>query len=161
MREDYQEAVLAAVELIAPGKVLAYGDIAELLGTGGPRQVGAVLARSGSAVPWWRVIRASGEPPACHGRSAWAHYAAENTPVRGTPGDDGTGYRVRIAEARWQPSAADWEILDGLRHGLESGGAVQASSGAPAGDRDLSGGRSDAQGRGRGSTGSGNVGAAW
>lgn len=120
MREDYQEAVLAAAELIAPGKVLAYGDIAELLGAGGPRQVGAVLARSGNAVPWWRVIRASGEPPACHGGRAWEHYVTENTPVRGRPSADGTGYRVRITEARWQPSDTDWEVLDGLRRGLES-----------------------------------------
>ncbi|MBD8044155.1 MGMT family protein [Arthrobacter sp. Sa2BUA2] len=144
MRQDYQEAVMAAVELIAPGKVLAYGDIAELLGTGGPRQVGAVMARSGGAVPWWRVIRASGEPPACHGRTAWEHYAAENTPVRGTPADDGTGYRVRIAEARWQPSAADWIVLDGLRRGLgsaeaDSEAAEQAPGGAPAGCGDAVG----------------------
>ncbi|WP_312180893.1 MGMT family protein [Arthrobacter sp.] len=118
MREDYQEAVLATAELIPPGKVLAYGDIAEILGFGGPRQVGAVLARCGSSVPWWRVLRASGEPPACHGHRAWEHYSAEHTPVRGTPAADGTGYRVRIAEARWQPSAADWSVLDDLRRRL-------------------------------------------
>ena len=118
MREDYQEAVLAAADLIPPGKVLAYGDIAEILGTGGPRQVGAVLARCGSEAPWWRVIRASGEPPACHGNRAWEHYCAERTPVRGTPSADGTGYRVRIADARWQPSATDWPVLDELRRRL-------------------------------------------
>ncbi|MFF3038670.1 MGMT family protein, partial [Arthrobacter citreus] len=37
MREDFQEAVLAVAALIPPGRVLAYGDIAELLGAGGPR----------------------------------------------------------------------------------------------------------------------------
>lgn len=133
MREDYREAVLAAAELIPPGKVLSYGDIAELLGTGGPRQVGAAMARSGGAVPWWRVIRASGEPPACHGRSAGEHYAAEGTPLRGTPDDDGTGYRVRIDEARWQPSVADWEVLDELRVRLEHvrGDSTAPESGAP------------------------------
>jgi alkylated DNA nucleotide flippase Atl1 len=128
MREDYQDAVLAAAELIPPGKVLAYGDIAELLGTGGPRQVGAVLARSGSAVPWWRVIRASGAPPACHGRSAWEHYSAEGTPVRGTPDDDGNGYRVRIPDARWQPSDTDWDVLDELRRRLGPETANRAMS---------------------------------
>ena len=135
MREDYQEAVLAAVELITPGTVLAYGDIAEILGAGGPRQVGAVLAHSGSTVPWWRVIRASGEPPACHGKSAWEHYAAENTPVRGTPAEDGTGYRVRIAEARWQPAAADWDILDGLRRGLGPETVEQETAGQETGEQ--------------------------
>ena len=43
---------------------MTYGLIAEVLaerlGRGGPRQVGHVLAGSGGAVPWWRVVNASG-----------------------------------------------------------------------------------------------------
>lgn len=124
MREDYDEAVLAVAALIPPGRVLAYGDIAELLGAGGPRQVGKVMSRSGSAVPWWRVIRSSGEPPACHGRRAWEHYVQERTPVRGNMAPDGTGYRVRLPEARWQPSDADWHVLDGLRSRLAADAAA-------------------------------------
>ncbi|WP_035782538.1 MGMT family protein, partial [Arthrobacter sp. H14] len=60
MHDDYIEAVLETAALIPPGRVLAYGDIAELLGTSGPRQVGSVLSHYGSSIPWWRVIRASG-----------------------------------------------------------------------------------------------------
>jgi len=118
MREDFQEAVLAVAALIPAGRVLAYGDIAELLGTGGPRQVGTVLARSGGSVPWWRVIRSSGQPPACHGRRAWKHYLQEGTPLKGQVEPDGSGYRVSIRDARWQPEDADWTVLDTLRHRL-------------------------------------------
>jgi len=61
-REEYVEAVLTAVESIPPGQVATYGDIATYVGQGGPRQVGAVMREYGAAVPWWRVIRASGIP---------------------------------------------------------------------------------------------------
>ena len=122
MREDYTEAVLAVAALIPPGRVLAYGDIAELLGAGGPRQVGSVLARSGDSVPWWRVIRSSGQPPACHGYRAWEHYREEGTPLSGKAEPDGSGYRVRIREARWQPEDRDWAVLDALRHQLSDPG---------------------------------------
>ncbi|MER2136021.1 MAG: MGMT family protein [Arthrobacter sp.] len=118
MREDYSEAVLAVAALIPPGRVLAYGDIAELLGAGGPRQAGSVLARSGDCVPWWRVIRSSGQPPGCHGHRAWTHYRREGTPLSGQVEPDGSGYRVRIREARWQPEDPDWAVLDALRHQL-------------------------------------------
>ena len=128
MREDYREAVLAVAALIPRGKVLAYGDIAELLGTGGPRQVGSVLSRDGSGVPWWRVIRSSGEPPACHGQRAWRHYLQEGTPLNGTVEPDGSGYRVRIREARWQPDDAGWSALDGLRERLDAAAGRQAMS---------------------------------
>ena len=39
--------VLEVVDLVPPGKVLTYGDVAEYLGEGGPRQVGAVMSRYG------------------------------------------------------------------------------------------------------------------
>ena len=122
MREDYSEAVLAVAALIPPGRVLAYGDIAELLGAGGPRQVGSVLARSGDYVPWWRVIRSSGQPPACHGHRAWSHYSQEGTPLKGQIEPDGSGYRVSIREARWQPEDPDWTVLDALRQQLGDAG---------------------------------------
>ena len=51
--DDFASDVLDTVEAIPPGYVMSYGDIAEYLGRGGPRQVGRVLATSGGAVPWW------------------------------------------------------------------------------------------------------------
>ncbi|TDC69586.1 cysteine methyltransferase [Actinomadura sp. GC306] len=93
--DEFAEAVLDAVEMIPPGRVLSYGDIAELVGRGGPRQVGRVMSLYGGGVPWWRVIRADGSPPQCHEGRACEHYRAEGTPLR--PG----GRRVDMARARW------------------------------------------------------------
>ncbi|WP_396448347.1 MGMT family protein, partial [Actinomadura sp.] len=78
--DEYAEAVLDAVERIPPGRVMSYGDVAELVGSGGPRQVGRVMSLYGGAVPWWRVIRADGSPPRCHEGRAHEHYRAEGTP---------------------------------------------------------------------------------
>lgn len=100
MREDFVEAVLDVVAGIPAGRVLAYGDIAELLGVGGPRQVGAVMSHYGGSVPWWRVIRASGEPPRCHEGAAEAYYRKERTPL--APSTVGA-CRVDIRSARWHP----------------------------------------------------------
>src|SRR5450631_4579533 len=81
---DFAEAVLDIVDQIPAGKVLAYGDVAELLGQGGPRQVGSVMSRYGSSVTWWRVIRANGEVVEELQEEALAHWRAEGTAlVRG------------------------------------------------------------------------------
>lgn len=118
MHDEYVDAVRSLAALIPAGRVLSYGDIAEILGTGGPRQVGAVLSRNGTGLPWWRVIRAGGEPPAGLGRRALAHYLSEGTALSGSPDDDGGGYRVRIDAARWFPSEADWTVIEGVRSEL-------------------------------------------
>lgn len=81
--EEYVEAVLQVVESIPPGRVLAYGQVADLVGRGGPRQVGRVLRLHGGGVPWWRVVTATGRtPPGSEGR-ALDHLRAEGTPLRG------------------------------------------------------------------------------
>ncbi|MCD0448076.1 MGMT family protein [Actinocorallia sp. API 0066] len=91
---DYADLVLSVVERIPPGRVMTYGDIAEYLGVGGPRQVGRVMATEGGAAPWWRVIRADGRMLPGHEARARAAYAREGTPLRG---DD----RVDLRRARW------------------------------------------------------------
>ena len=92
--------MLDTVEAIPPGYVMSYGDIAEYLGRGGPRQVGRVLATSGGAVAWWRVIHADGSLLAGHEHAALGHYRAEGTPLR--PPAAGGAYRVDMRRARWQ-----------------------------------------------------------
>lgn len=115
--EEYAERVLDLVARIPPGRVLAYGDIAKRLGEGGPRNVGAVMSRYGSDVPWWRVIRADGRPPQCHEGAAIEHWRAEGTPmVRGLV----EGGRVDLAAARWPGDApADGAGLRGGLHHIE------------------------------------------
>lgn len=95
--DAYVGDVLEIVAAIPRGKVLTYGDVAELVGRGGPRQVGQVMSRWGSDVPWWRVLRADGRPPDGHEARALRHYAAERTPLRPD------GERVDLRRARWNP----------------------------------------------------------
>lgn len=56
------ELVLRAVEQVPPGRVVSYGDIAELVGTSA-RRVGAIMANSGGEVSWWRVTNRDGALP--------------------------------------------------------------------------------------------------
>ncbi|GAA4915140.1 MGMT family protein [Streptomonospora salina] len=95
----YVERVLEVAEAIPVGMVMGYGDIAEYLGEGGPRQVGSVMSAWGGAVCWWRVIRSDGRPPPGHEVEALQHYAAEATPMR--PAGD----RVDMRRARWDGAA--------------------------------------------------------
>ena len=81
MDEDYVEAVLALVERVPVGRVTTYGALAQAVGTGGPRQVGQVMALHGDAVPWWRVVHADGRPPTCHGGTAIEHLREDGVPL--------------------------------------------------------------------------------
>ncbi|WP_082634120.1 MGMT family protein [Arthrobacter alpinus] len=119
MQEEYVEAVLAVAELIPESKVLSYGDIAALLDSGGPRQVGAVMSAHGNAVAWWRVIRASGDAPQGHEWQALEHYRQESTALRGdtaaapVPGKN-PPWRVDMKSARWNPQEAEFKLIDAV-----------------------------------------------
>jgi methylated-DNA-protein-cysteine methyltransferase related protein len=82
-RDDYVEAVLSLVEQIPPGRVMTYGSIAECVGAGGPRQVGAVMSHYGGGVPWHRVVNAAGRVVPGHEQEALKRHRAEKTPLRG------------------------------------------------------------------------------
>ena len=112
--EEYAQRVLEVVSRIPSGRVVAYGDIARALGAGGARNVGTVMSRYGSDVPWWRVIRADGRPPRGHDAIAIEHWRAEDTPmIRGLV----DGGRADLAKARWSiPSASPG--ADGSRGAL-------------------------------------------
>ena len=98
---DYVEQVLTAVESIPPGRACAYSDLAELVGQGGPRQVGHVMARYGAAVPWWRVVRADGRPARGLEDEALIRLRAEGTPLRGDRVDLGRArFSFQIKDAR-------------------------------------------------------------
>ena len=99
--EEYAARVLDVVDAIPPGRVMAYGDIAELVGAGGPRHVGRVMALHGATVAWWRVIRADGCGPRGHERAALERWRLERTPLRAD------GRRVDMTRARWTGDASD------------------------------------------------------
>jgi alkylated DNA nucleotide flippase Atl1 len=123
MRIEYVEAVLAIVDLVPAGSAAAYGDVAELLGSGGPRQVGAVMSSYGSAVPWWRILKASGRAPEGHEAEALRRYLGEGTPLLGDyRGFQRTGegrWRVDLAAARWAPTEAQFDRIDSVAGLLE------------------------------------------
>lgn len=113
---DFGGAVLEVVSAIPRGRVMTYGDVAAQLGSRGARAVGRVMATEGSGLPWWRVVRADGRPPAGHEREALAHYRAEGTPLlppapapgsaaaRDAQQDGAPVYRLDLGAARWRPS---------------------------------------------------------
>ncbi|HLU97378.1 MAG TPA: MGMT family protein [Thermobifida alba] len=102
---EYAERVLEFVRTIPAGKVMTYGDVAEYLGAGSARSVGAVMATWGADAPWWRVVFADGTPPSSRPERALRRYAAEGTPMLPAGG------RVDMVRARWAgpfgPGAAD------------------------------------------------------
>lgn len=58
---NYQERVFHIVRLIPRGRVMTYGQIAEILGEGyTPRTVGFVMHASSDKTPWHRVVNAQG-----------------------------------------------------------------------------------------------------
>ncbi|MGA5165881.1 MULTISPECIES: MGMT family protein [Streptomyces] len=123
---EYAERVLEVAELIPPGRVMTYGDVAEWLGEGGPRQVGRVMALYGGAVPWWRVVRADGRPLPGHEPRALGHYRAEGTPLREA---------ARSAEdrvPRLDMRRARWDGRDGSGGDGSGGGGGGVGSGASA-----------------------------
>jgi alkylated DNA nucleotide flippase Atl1 len=97
---DYEERVLTVVESIPVGAVMSYGDIAEYVGSGGPRQVGRVMSMSGGSVPWWRVVHADGSPAPGIEDEAIARLREDDTPLRPD------GARVDMRRARWDGRAA-------------------------------------------------------
>ncbi|MHA6762770.1 MGMT family protein [Streptacidiphilus sp. PAMC 29251] len=105
----FAERVLELIERIPAGRVMTYGDVAEFLEEGGPRQVGRVLALYGAAVPWWRVVRADGALLPGHELRAMEQYRVEGTPLRSVRGRGpargsaaaGDLPRVDLSSARW------------------------------------------------------------
>ena len=98
MDADYAELVLSVVEQIPPGQVATYGDIAEIVGRGGPRQVGNVMAQFGGGVPWWRVVRADGRPARNLEKRGLRLLRADKTPIKGD--------RVDMTRARFRIQSA-------------------------------------------------------
>ena len=98
-QEAYVEAVLAIIESIPPGQVASYGDVAELVGRGGPRQVGQVMSHYGGTVCWWRIVRADGLPARGHEQEAKARLQSEGAVFRGD--------RVDLKRSRWSGPGRD------------------------------------------------------
>ncbi|MET7288315.1 MGMT family protein [Streptomyces sp. NPDC005573] len=103
---EYAERVLDVADRIPPGRVMTYGDVAEWLEEGGPRQVGRVMALYGGAAPWWRVVRADGTLLPGHELEALGRYRAEGTPLKAAArSSEGHLPRLDMRRARWDGEA--------------------------------------------------------
>jgi alkylated DNA nucleotide flippase Atl1 len=102
----FAEEVLDVVAAIPDGRAVSYGDVARLVGRGGPRQVGTVLGRFGSGVPWWRVVRADGSPAPALALEALRRLRHEGVPL------SADGRRVDLERARWQPGTGRPPVSD-------------------------------------------------
>ena len=57
----FEDAIASVLDSLGPGEVVTYGEVALEAGRpGAARAVGAYLAGSDGAHPWWRVVSASG-----------------------------------------------------------------------------------------------------
>ena len=89
----FARTVLDAVDLIPPGKVMSYSDVAEFVSAGSGRAVGTVMAMYGGEVPWHRVVRSDGScAPGVRERQV-ALLRSEDVPMDGN--------RVDMSQARW------------------------------------------------------------
>ncbi|GAB3701334.1 MGMT family protein [Mariniluteicoccus flavus] len=102
--ELWIERVLVCADQVPPGRVVAYGQVGEIVGRG-PRWVGNVMARHGSDVAWWRITNASGDVPKGLRQKAFARWADEGITVK----PNGLGCRIADFRADLERLAADYE----------------------------------------------------
>jgi alkylated DNA nucleotide flippase Atl1 len=97
---DFVSRVLEVVAAIPPGRVMTYGDVAAAIASRSARGVGQVMAYYGSELPWWRVVRATGQAAVDREAKALKQYRLEGTPLsRSAAGS----YRVDLPKARHFP----------------------------------------------------------
>lgn len=119
------ERVLLAVERVPPGRVVAYGDIARLVGTS-PRRVGTIMRLYGGDVTWWRVVGAAGDPGGNLIERARPHWDAEGIAIK----PNGLGCRMPEYRADLGALADDYRAA--LAALLERSGTPLPAIGRPA-----------------------------
>ncbi|MGY3806653.1 MGMT family protein [Aeromonas veronii] len=98
----------AIITLIPAGKVVSYGQVADLAGLPGrARLVGKVLRETDKVLPWHRVLGAAGTISLPKGSAGFDRQTGllqeEGVPV--------IGGRVRMKEWQWQPDLAELLFL--------------------------------------------------
>ena len=79
---SFEQRVAAVIAALGPGDVVTYGEVAHEAGyPGAARAVGNVLAKT-NGLPWWRVVRASGELASSKPHDQARRLRAEGVTVR-------------------------------------------------------------------------------
>lgn len=79
----FEREVHRVVMGTSPGEVVSFGDVAHDAGRPrAARAVGALMARSMGALPWWRVVYADGSLPPCAPAEQRRRLRAEGVVVR-------------------------------------------------------------------------------
>lgn len=82
MDRSFEQAVHRVVAAVPAGQVVTYGEVAAESGRpGAARAVGRVMAGSGGALPWWRVVAADGRLVPGHEAEHRRRLAAEGVDV--------------------------------------------------------------------------------
>jgi methylated-DNA-protein-cysteine methyltransferase related protein len=81
--ETFERRIIGVIVALGEGEVVSYGDIAHDAGyPGRARAVGALLAREGGDLPWWRVVRGDGRLVAPSAAAQAAALRVEGVTVR-------------------------------------------------------------------------------
>jgi methylated-DNA-protein-cysteine methyltransferase-like protein len=101
--KEYRERVFRIVRAIPRGRVMTYGQIAELLGEGyTPRTVGFVMHSSNDKTPWHRVINAQG---GCSTRGVTLPHDKQQRMLENEGVSFNERGRCQLQEYLWIPSA--------------------------------------------------------
>ncbi|MES9906245.1 MAG: methylated-DNA--[protein]-cysteine S-methyltransferase [Sedimenticola sp.] len=108
---NHQQRIWQTVQLIPRGRVAGYGQVADLAGLPGrARMVGRALgqAPAGMALPWYRVLRSSGQ-------IAFPTGSDKAERQKGALQEEGVvvlNNRVKMSEFRWQPDLAELLMME-------------------------------------------------
>jgi methylated-DNA-protein-cysteine methyltransferase related protein len=81
-KPSFEDAVRRVIRDLRRGEVVSYGEVARRAGyPRAARAVGNILAR-GTGLPWWRVVRASGELAAHSRQEQSRRLRREGVPVQ-------------------------------------------------------------------------------
>ena len=104
--EGVYARIYRCVSRIPQGRVATYGQIAELVGASGPRQVGYALAATPIEIqiPWHRVINARGEVSPRSDGNRDSEQQGRLTAEGVVPSKNG---RINLERYRWKPGIED------------------------------------------------------
>ncbi len=110
--EDVSDAVYDQVRTVPEGKVVTYGQVADMIHSVavGARQVGGIMSAAPPGVPWWRVVGAGGTLPIGK-RDAALMMIQRNTLEREGVEFDGNG-RVLMHRFQWLPNPSAQGAFD-------------------------------------------------